>query len=467
MAQNIVVVPDWVKESIFYQIFPDRFENGDTANDPPQTEQWGKLPKGNSFFGGDLQGIINRLGHLKRLGVNAIYLNPIFAATTNHKYNTTDYSIIDPAFGTNELFDKFIVQCRANDIKVVIDGVFNHVGTEHFAFKDVKEKGKDSPYASWFNIYSFPVSSPKTPNYECWWGYGSLPKLMVQNPEVKKYIFEVTKHWSDRVDGWRLDVPNEIPHEFWKEFRTVMKSRNPGCYIVGEIWDDASAWLQGDEFDGVMNYRFREACLDYFVYDKIQTEEFDKRLETIRSSYNRFHNLTMLNLLGSHDTERYLTLAQGEYWRMKLSVILQMTYVGAPMVYYGDEIGMEGGKDPDCRRTMIWDEKKWDNELFSLYQQMIRIRKKSIALRRGQFKTLVADNHRKVFAFERHLNAHFAYVAINRRDKLMSIELKVNPQIRELRDEFTDKVYTPVEGNVIIDIPGHTARIFVMTIDED
>ena len=294
MEQNIIIVPDWVKESVFYQIFPDRFENGDTANDPPQTEQWGKPPKGNNFFGGDIQGIINRLGHLKRLGVNAIYLNPIFAANSNHKYNTTDYSIIDPAFGTNELFDQFIMHCRANEMKVVIDGVFNHVGTEHFAFNDVKEKGKDSKYASWFNIYSFPVSSPKTPNYECWWGYGSLPKLMLQNPEVKEYIFSVTKHWSDRVNGWRLDVPNEIPHEFWKEFRTIMKSRNSGCYIVGEIWDDASPWLQGDEFDGVMNYRFREACLDYFVRDKILTDEFDKRLETIRNSYHRFHNLIKL-----------------------------------------------------------------------------------------------------------------------------------------------------------------------------
>ncbi|MFA5833384.1 MAG: glycoside hydrolase family 13 protein [Bacteroidota bacterium] len=467
MQNKIVIVPDWVKDSIFYQIFPERFENGDLTNDPPHTEPWGKPPKGNNYFGGDLQGIINRLGHLKRLGVNAIYLNPLFAADSNHKYNTTDYSIIDPAFGTNALFDQFILLCRKNDIKVVIDGVFNHVGTEHFAFKGVKEKGKDSKYASWFNIYSYPVAAAKNPNYECWWGHGSLPKLMVQNPEVKQYLFGVIDYWTDRVDGWRLDVPNEMPHEFWKEFRLRVKSRNSGCYITGEIWDDATPWLQGDEFDAVMNYRFRSACLDYYATDTIKTDEFDKQLETIRTAHHRFNTLAMMNLLGSHDTERYLTLCQSEFWRMKLSIILQMTYIGAPMVYYGDEIGMEGGKDPDCRRTMIWEEKKWDHELFALYQQLISIRKKSIALRRGHFKTLAADNHSRVFAFERRLNAHFAYVAINRRDKIMSVELTVNPQIHELHDEFTGGKYKPIDGNISIDIPPRSARIFLNTIEED
>ncbi len=466
--QNIpVIVPDWVKDAVFYQIFPERFENGDTSNDPPNTEPWGAKPKGNNYFGGDIQGIINRLDHLKRLGVNAIYLNPIFAANSNHKYNTSDYSVIDPAFGTNQLFDRFMMQCKVYDIMVVIDGVFNHVGTDHFAFKDVKEKGKDSPYASWFNIYSYPVAPPDRPNYECWWGYGSLPKLMVQNPDVKKYIFDVTKYWSERVNGWRLDVPNEIPHDFWKEFRTIMKSRNPACYIVGEIWDDATPWLQGDEFDAVMNYRFRDACLKYFAEDKIHTSEFDKQLETLRNAHHRYQSLVMMNLLGSHDTERYLTLCQGEFWRMKLSVIFQMTYMGAPMIYYGDEIGMEGGKDPDCRKTMVWDEKKWDMELFTLYQTLIQIRKKSPALRRGYFKTLAADDQTKVFAFERQLNSHFAYVAINRRDKIMSITMPVNPGIKELRDEFTNKVFKPHGGTVTVDIPPRTARIFITTLEEE
>lgn len=464
---NRIIVPSWVADSVFYQIFPERFENGDKSNDPKNVEEWGKPPKGNNYFGGDLQGIYNRVSHLKKLGVNAIYLNPIFAANSNHKYNTSDFTIVDPAFGTNKLFDELVLHYRAYDISIILDGVFNHVGVDHFAFKDVKEKGADSKYASWFNIYSFPVSTPDKPNYECWWGYGSLPKLMVQNPEVSDYIFEVTKHWTDRVNGWRLDVPNEVPHEFWKLFRKKMKGLNPNCYIVGELWEDASPWLQGDEFDGTMNYQFRQACLDYYAYDKILTDEFDKRLEKIRNSYSRQHNLSMLNLLGSHDTERYLTLCQGEFWRMKLSVILQMTYIGAPMIYYGDEIGMEGGKDPDCRRTMIWDESKWDTDLFTLHQRLIEIRKKSPALRRGYFKTLSADPYRKVFAFERQLNAHFAHVLINRRDKPMKIEIQIDPRIKLLKDELSNREYKPNDGHIAIEVPAHSASIFISQISEE
>ncbi|MEW6062450.1 MAG: alpha-amylase family glycosyl hydrolase, partial [Bacteroidota bacterium] len=211
-------VPSWVADAIFYQIFPERFANGDPTNDPPNCERWGGTPTSNNFFGGDLQGIINRLDYLSELGINALYLNPIFAADSNHKYNTKDYFSIDPSFGTNKTFEKLLHECHKRNIRVVIDGVFNHVGTAHVAFQDVKEHGRESKYVSWFNIYSFPVNEPRKPNYECWWGHGALPKLMVQNPEVKKYIFDVTTFWTTKgIDGWRLDVANEIPHEFWKE----------------------------------------------------------------------------------------------------------------------------------------------------------------------------------------------------------------------------------------------------------
>jgi glycosidase len=459
-------VADWAKDAVFYQIFPERFENGDPSNDPPGTEPWGKAPKGNNYFGGDLVGIMNRMAYLKDLGINALYLNPVFEAQSNHKYNTKDYSRIDPSFGTNETFDQFIMKCRANGIRTVLDGVFNHVGTAHFAFEDVVKNGVSSKYASWFNIFSYPVSSPKEPNYECWWGYGSLPKLMVQNPEVRDYLFEVIKPWTDRIDGWRLDVANEIPHEFWKEFRAKIRSWNPQCYIVGELWEDASPWLKGDEFDATMNYRFRSACLDYYAYDKITTEQFDKQLEATRNLYSKNANLVMQNLLSSHDTERYLTLCQGEFWRMKLSVLLQMTYIGAPMIYYGDEIGMEGGKDPDCRRCMEWDPKKWDTEMRDLYKKLIRIRQASPALRRGTFKMLLAQNSTKTIAFERQLNAHLAYVAINKRAKVVKIEMPVNPMVKELTDEMTGEKFTAKDDVMIVTVPPRSARIFVTSIGD-
>lgn len=464
---NAPIVADWAKDAIFYQIFPERFANGDPTNDPPGTETWGKPPKGNNYFGGDLAGIMDKMSYLKDLGITAIYLNPIFEAQSNHKYNTKDYSRIDPSFGTNELFDRFILFCRANGIRTVLDGVFNHVGTAFFAFEDVVKNGAASPYASWFNIYDYPVKGPREPNYECWWGYGSLPKLMVQNPDVKQYLFDVIKPWTDRVDGWRLDVPNEVPHEFWKEFRRMVRSWNPQCYIVGELWQDASPWLQGDEFDATMNYRFRDACLDYFAYDKTSTQQFDAALAATRALYHKNSNLVMQNLLSSHDTERYLTLCQGEFWRMKLSVLLQMTYMGAPMIYYGDEIGMEGGKDPDCRRCMEWDPKKWDTELRDLYQRLITIRLASPALRRGTFKTVMADDNQKVFAFERQLNTNLAYVALNKRSKGLKIEIPVHPLVREVKDELTGEKFKANDGTLSMTVPGHSARIFLTSIEEE
>lgn len=454
-------VPSWVADTIFYQIFPERFANGDPTNDPPNCERWGGTPTPNNFFGGDLQGIINRLDYLSELGINALYLNPIFAADSNHKYNTKDYFSIDPSFGTNKTFEKLLHECHKRNIRVVIDGVFNHVGTAHVAFQDVKEHGRESKYVSWFNIYSFPVNEPRKPNYECWWGHGALPKLMVQNPEVKKYIFDVTTFWTTKgIDGWRLDVANEIPHEFWKEWRVLVKSINPECYIVGELWDDASTWLQGDEFDATMNYRFRQACIDYFVHDSFSAKTFFKHLEQIRSSFTPEHNYAMQNLLGSHDTERYLTLCKQELWRMKLSVLFQMTYVGAPMIYYGDEIGLEGGKDPDCRRCMVWEKKKWNTELHSFVKKLISLRTKSNALRRGDFAVLTNDIHESIALFSRTLGDEKIFVALNKDSRRHKISIPVDGDGQKLREFFSQETFTVKEGIIETTIPPHTGSIF-------
>jgi cyclomaltodextrinase len=459
------VVPVWVTDAIFYQIFPERFENGDSGNDPHGVHPWGDVPKPGNYFGGDLRGIIDRFDHLKNLGINALYLNPIFAAESNHKYNTSDYLTIDPAFGTNELFDTFLALCHRNNIRVVLDGVFNHVGTAHFAFQDVKKNGNASPYASWFNIYSFPVHDARHPNYECWWGHGSLPKLMVEHPDVKKYLFDVTRYWTEKgIDGWRLDVPNEIPHAFWKEWRTLVRQINPDCYIVGELWQDASSWLQGDEFDATMNYRFRQACIDYFAHDKISSIGFARLLQEIRDSYPMESNFAMQNLLGSHDTERYLTLCNGEEWRMMLSVIFQMTYLGAPMIYYGDEIGMEGNKDPDCRRCMIWDSAKWNTALYTLTKNLIRIRTESPALRRGEIEEIQnADEIQgDMVLFRRRHQSEIVYTVINKNSKKLSFSIPVDRSIRAATEALSGTKIPVKNGSLNVTVNGRSGMIFIM-----
>ena len=453
--------PEWAKDAIFYQIFPERFANGDTSNDPPGVEPWGNVPKGNNYFGGDIQGIIDHLDYVRDLGATAIYLNPVFASPSNHKYYTSDYLKIDPAFGSNELFQKLIRDCHSKNIRIVIDGVFNHTGTEHWAFQDIVKHGEKSKYAGWYNIYSFPVSLPPgKPNYECWWNFGRLPKLMVEHPEVKAHLFDVTRYWTAMgIDGWRLDVPNEIPHSFWIEWRSLVKSINPECYIVGEIWDDASSWLQGDQFDAVMNYQFRNACLDFFCRGAISPSQFNDRLSHIRSAYPDEVNYVLQNLVGSHDTERYLTLCKSEQWKVKLTALFQMTYIGAPMVYYGDEIGMEGGKDPDCRRTMIWDEKKWNSSLRQMYKKLTSARATSAALRRGAYKTLVTDDERGLLIFERRMNSEMMYVAINTSDKSSDVKFPVDHGVRSCSDLLTSERVEVRNGNVGCALDAHSGRI--------
>ncbi|MBI5474050.1 MAG: glycoside hydrolase family 13 protein [Ignavibacteriae bacterium] len=395
-------VPAWVKDAVFYQIFPERFANGEPSNDPPNVEPWGGVPKSKNYFGGDLQGIIDHLDYISSLGVNCLYLNPIFWSNSNHKYHATDYLKIDPQFGDEETFKRLVDECHKRNIRIILDGVFNHTGVEFFAFADIKKNGAKSRYVKWYNVHSFPVGPPSKPNYECWWGYGDLPKLMTHNPEVRKHLFDVTEHWMKLgIDGWRLDVPNEIPHPFWSAWRKLVKRLNPEAYIVGEIWDDATPWLKGDQFDAVMNYRFRNACLDFFINKKTKPSQFNSQLKKIRSSYAPQVNYALQNLLGSHDTERLLTLCKDDRELMKVMWLFQMAYVGAPMVYYGDEIGMSGGKDPGCRGTMIWDEAMQDQNLLTTMKQLIAIRNDNPVLRRGDFDAFLVDDVNSVIGFIR------------------------------------------------------------------
>ena len=423
-AHHDLFVPGWVKNAVFYQIFPDRFANGDPANDPPNTEPWGNTPTSRKHFGGDLQGIIDHLGYLRKLGVNALYLNPIFDAPSNHKYDTRDYLRVDPQFGDTLTLKHLVDACHTHGMHIILDGVFNHTGVQFFAFADVKEKGSLSIYKDWYSFKNFPVAPASNPNYDCWWGYGALPRLKTDNPAVRKYLFSVTRKWMELgIDGWRLDVPNEISHEFWREWRTLVKSFNPDAYIVGEIWDDGTPWLQGDQFDAVMNYRFRNACLDFFVQRTIGPAAFDETVEEQRQAYPDEVNFALLNLLGSHDTERFLSLCKGNTAVLKLAILLQMTYPGAPMVYYGDEVGMQGGKDPECRGTMVWEKGRQDSTLLKYVRDAIALRKSHRVWTNGTIRGVLRDEKQGVYGFLREMSGVRGLVLLNRNDAPATVTL--------------------------------------------
>ena len=461
--QQVTFVPHWVQDAIFYQIFPERFANGDSSNDRPGVQPWGGMPTPRNFFGGDLQGILDHLDYISSLGANTLYLNPIFQSSSNHKYNTDDYLRIDSAFGNEAMFSKLVSECHARGIRVILDGVFNHTGTGFFAFKDIKENGAKSKYLGWYNVYSLPLAPPNKPNYEGWWGYGDLPKLMTHNPDVRDYIYKVTEHWLKLgIDGWRLDVPNEIPHPFWIEWRKYVKSLNPDAYIVGEIWDDARPWLQGDQFDAVMNYQFRKACLDFFVTRRTTAPAFDSALSRLRAEYPADVNRAMQNLLGSHDTERLLTLCGNDRTRMELAWLFQMTYVGAPMVYYGDEIGMTGGKDPGCRGTMIWDEKKQDTVLLECMKDLISLRKSYSSFRRGDFQTLLADFGTNVYAFQRKDKEGSCVVILNNSHEPQSAAIAAKGIDKRWKQVWpVSAIVTATNGTIRTTIPPMSGQVFI------
>jgi cyclomaltodextrinase / maltogenic alpha-amylase / neopullulanase len=410
-----IFVPDWAQHAIIYQIFPERFANGDPGNDPSNIESWNGTPRWNNYFGGDLKGIIDHLDYVKGLGCNTLYLNPIFESNTNHKYHTKDYFKIDPHFGDETLFKKFIAECHTRGIRVILDAVFNHTGTDYFAFQDIVKNEKNSKYLHWYDVHSFPVQLPPAkPNYEAWWGMGDLPKLMADNPEVRAHLFDATRYWMKLgIDGWRLDVPNEMSHDFWIQWRKLVKSENQNAVIIGEIWDDASPWLRGDQFDAVMNYRFRGACVGFIALENRNAFQLDTILAGVRRDYPAQVNYALQNLIGSHDTERFLTLCENDTAKLKLAALLQMTYLGSPMIYYGDELGMKGGKDPECRRTMNWDTTQWNYNLLNWYKKLTNIRIANPVLRSGSFSSFIADSTKKVFGFIREYEKTIAVVILN------------------------------------------------------
>jgi cyclomaltodextrinase / maltogenic alpha-amylase / neopullulanase len=397
-----MTTPYWVQDAIFYQIFPDRFANGDPHNDPPNVQKWGAPPTIWGFQGGDLRGIIQHLDYLLGLGVNALYLNPIFAATSNHRYNISDYFSIDPKLGDLNDFRQLLDSLHRNNMRLVLDGVFNHCGRGFFAFVDVLENGFNSPYKDWFHISNFPLNAygeGGDHNYSAWWEHRSLPKLNTGNVQVRNYIFDIARHWIELgADGWRLDVPNEINDDgFWEEFRQVVKSVNRDAYLVGEIWDVNPRWANDSHFDGLMNYPVRDALVP-LLQGRENIEQFSNRLARVFKAYSRENLFAMYVPLSSHDTERIKTLLENDITKTKLAYQFIMAFPGAPAIYYGDEIGLEGGKDPDSRRAFPWRQGNWNSEMNQWLRRLISIRKRNPILRRGEFVQLKAEDNLYVFA---------------------------------------------------------------------
>ena len=387
--------PAWVKDAIFYQIFPDRFCRSERYHAVGKFVEWGSKPTRENMFGGNLAGIEDKLEYIACLGVNAIYLCPIFKSNSNHRYHTVDYFEIDPVLGTLEDFDRLVKKAHKLKIRVILDGVFNHCSRGFFQFNSLMELGPNSPYVDWFHVKGWPLNAYSgKPNYECWWNFPALPKFNTDCPDVREYLFSVGEYWMKRgIDGWRLDVPNEIDDDsFWQEFRRRVKAVNPDAYIVGEIWDDPLRWLKGDQFDGVMNYVFRKAVMQ-FLFDEnpIDVAEFCER---VRGAFVEGRGDIPMNLLGSHDTTRLGSQPRTSIERIKLAYALLFFMPGAPCIYYGEELSMKGGKDPDNRRSVPWENlgEMQKKPMYEFIRQMVDMRKKNPVLRDGSLDIRCEDN---------------------------------------------------------------------------
>ena len=583
---NSEFVPPWAKHAVWYQVFPERFRNGDPTNDPilkdikgadpqelpgffqihPWTSDWYKLQpwekkNGDSEmwkhllrrrYGGDLQGVLDKLGYIKDLGINAIYLNPVFDSPSLHKYDGNSYHHIDPNFGPDPEGDRklmatenpidpetwvwtkadllaleLIEKAHEVGIRIIFDGVFNHMGINSFAFQDVIKYQQDSPYKDWFIIHSWDDKEAGTKfDYEGWFGVKSLPELredengIVSGP--KEYIFAATKRWMNPmnkgtqfgIDGWRLDVAFCVDHAFWKNWRTWVRSINSEAYLTAEIIDTPEKvipYFEGDEFDAEMNYNFAFTAAEFFYENEERTilpSVFDKKLKELRNLYPPGVAYATMNLFGSHDANRigshivnrgvehyrnwgkYFGASKvtdnpkysprkpspDEYELQKQFIILQMTYIGAPMVYYGDEVGMWGGNDPDCRKPMIWPDYTYEDErfnpdqtkrspekveinydLFNFYKKMIAIRNNSLELRIGEYETIFTDDEKRIFAFRRWDGTNETIVILNNSRENQTVRIPgfegtYMEQISQTKMPFNEAidVSVPAEFGVVL-----------------
>ena len=392
--EEMFEVPQWAANKVVYQIFPSRF----ATTQPVDKELWYKAPiTPMDDLHGNLRGIIEHLDYIKDLGIDVVYLTPIFKSNSCHKYDTIDYYQVDPSFGTTEDLKELVQNSHERGMKVVLDAVYNHTGREFFAFQDILEKGEKSKYLDWYFIDELPPRGEwgEIPNFKCFGYYGGMPKLNLKNPEVEKYITDVACYWIKEcdIDGWRLDVGDEISHFFWKNFRKAIKAVKKDMLIIGEIWHYAGDFLEGDEWDTVMNYPFYLNLIDLLADEKINVSQFVQNLGYLKGRLNKKCYPLMWNLIDSHDTARFLHLCHDNKKKQHLAAAFQLLLPGMPMVYYGDEYAMPGANDPDCRRGMYWDEEYQDKEMYNWYKKLMQIRKAHACIVEGEMiETITNDD---------------------------------------------------------------------------
>jgi neopullulanase len=500
--------PAWVRDAVFYQVFPDRFASSERVPKPGPLEPWDSPPTNYGFKGGDLLGVAEHLDHIAAVGATALYLTPVFQSASNHRYHTYDYLTVDPLLGGDAALRELLDKAHERGMRVVLDGVFNHTGRGFWPFHHVLEAGAGSPYRSWFhfdegglhagrpvNAYpagrmrsgqdaDAPVAGELDPQadaqsamsrlgYEAWWGMPALPKLNVNEPAVREFLWNVAEHWLRfGIDGWRLDVPAEINDPpFWQEFRRRCRAVNPEAYLVGEIWHVAPEWVDGSRFDALMNYPLAEAIIgyvgggslneallrthhEYGLVTRLDGAGFAERLAALLAAYAPETNAVQLNLLGSHDTPRALSVLGGDREALELATLLQATLPGAPCIYYGDEVGVMGGIDPDSRRAFPWDPARWDGELLTSIQWVLATRHAEPALRSDEVTVVATDG--AGLSFRRGADRSIG-VALNPGDEPVGLALGDAGSATVLaavgRARGNDVTVTGADGRIAIDVP--------------
>ena len=505
--------PAWVRDAVFYQVFPDRFAASDRVPKPGPLEPWDAPPTNYGFKGGDLLGVAEHLDHIASVGANALYLTPVFQSASNHRYHTYDYLTVDPLLGGDAALRELLDRAHERGIRVVLDGVFNHTGRGFWPFHHVLETGKGSPYRRWFHFDDAALEAERQVNaypagrlrsglapdeshpgevdvssdastamarlgYEAWWGIPGLPKLNTDEPAVREYLWGVAEHWLRfGIDGWRLDVPGEINDpQFWAEFRRRCRAINPEAYLVGEIWHVAPEWVAGDRFDALMNYPLAEAIIgfvgggslnepllrthrEYGQVTRLDGRAFAQRLTELLAAYAPETNAAQLNLLGSHDTPRIGSLLGGDREALELAVLLQATLPGAPCIYYGDEVGVMGGIDPDSRRAFPWDSARWDGELLASVQAAFRLRHAATALRSDELA--ITATVAGALAFQR--GTEGLAVAINAGDETAALTIGRAASGSVLLGVGRARAVSPrlanIDGALTIELPARSGAV--------